>query len=247
MEQSTRSQIPALGPWVMSMKWVGLLFAHWKVPAHLLRPFIPSGVQLDLYNGEAWLGVVPFQMYDTRARFLPAVPSTANFFELNLRTYVTDGSRAGVFFFSLDATSRLAVFGARNFFCLPYFNATIVSKEVGGEIEYRSLRHDKRAPPATLDCRYAPIGAVEYSTPGSLEEWLTERYYLYTALWGGKAALAQVYHSKWPLQKARVSFNELDMTRIVGVDLPREPDHVLFSRTLSVTATRLYSVKPVVC
>src|SRR5262245_22303344 len=90
-------------PWIMAMNWEQLAFLHWPVPAELLRPLIPAPLALDTFEGTAWLGVVPFLMSGVRPRFLPALPWFSRFRELNLRTYVTHGRKAGVWFFSLDA------------------------------------------------------------------------------------------------------------------------------------------------
>ena len=98
-------------PWLFRMRWVDLLFMHWPVPADALRPLIPPGLELDTYEGRAWLGVVPFGMEDVAPRFLPAPPGPGAFPELNVRTYVRRRGRGGVWFLSLDAGSRLAVEG----------------------------------------------------------------------------------------------------------------------------------------
>ena len=109
------------------MRWLDLLFAHWPVPLDVLRPLIPAGLELDTFDGQAWLGVVPFRMEDVGPRFLPAPPGPGAFPELNVRTYVTRRGRGGVWFLSLDAASRLAVEGARAAFHLPYVHARMSS------------------------------------------------------------------------------------------------------------------------
>lgn len=235
--------VEPLGPALMKMEWVNLLFAHWRVPVDVLRPFVPPGCTLDLFDGEAWLGVVPFLMSKTRPRFLLGIPGSTHFYELNVRTYVTDGHRPGVLFFSLDATSPLAVWGARTFFHLPYLNAQITAEEKRDEFEYRARRVDSRGPSATLDCRYGPAGDLLHAQPDTLEAWLTNRYFLYTTDGKGRATRAQVFHPQWPLQPAWAEFRELDMSRIIGLELPKVADHLLFSRRLAVTATRLYRLR----
>ena len=93
----------------MTQTWYQLLFAHWPIPAEVLRPLIPPCFDLDTFDGSAWIGVVPFGMRDVRWRFLPPVPFTHTFLELNVRTYVTAEGKAGVYFFSLDAANLLAL------------------------------------------------------------------------------------------------------------------------------------------
>lgn len=58
----------------MKQVWHDLLFAHWPVPVEQVRPFIPSSLQVDSYEGQAWIGVVPFRMSGIRPRWLPALP-----------------------------------------------------------------------------------------------------------------------------------------------------------------------------
>lgn len=113
-------------PWAMAMTWEDVLFLHWPVPPEALAGFIPPPLRLDTFDGQAWLGVVPFRMSGIHLRGLPPIPGTAAFPEINVRTYaVAPDGRTGVWFFSLDATSRLAVRAARVWFGLPYFDARI--------------------------------------------------------------------------------------------------------------------------
>ncbi|HEY0384863.1 MAG TPA: DUF2071 domain-containing protein, partial [Pyrinomonadaceae bacterium] len=105
------------------MNWGKLLFMHWPIEARLLRPLIPQRLVIDTFDGSAWIGVVPFTMWGVRPTFVPPVPGLSQFHELNVRTYVHLDGVPGVWFHSLDAASRLAVWGARTFFHLPYFNA----------------------------------------------------------------------------------------------------------------------------
>ena len=116
----------------MEQTWNDLLFAHWPVPATVLRPLIPSGLPLNTFDGECWVAVTPFHMTGVRARWMPPIPGTAQFPELNVRTYVTYGGKPGVFFFSLDAASRLAVWGARTAYHLPYYFAQIKFNQEDG-------------------------------------------------------------------------------------------------------------------
>ena len=167
------------GPWVVAQQWHDLLFAHWRVPQGVLQPLLPGGLELDLYHREAWLAVVPFRMAGVRFRGLPAIPGTSNFPELNVRTYVLHRGKPGVWFFSLDASNPVAVTAARGWFHLPYFHARMSCRENDGSIEYASTRIHRGASPAEFRARYAPIGPVFQSRPGTLEHFLTERYCLF--------------------------------------------------------------------
>ncbi len=164
----------------MSQRWCDLLFAHWPVPAAALRSRIPEELEIDTFDGTAWIAVVPFRMEAIRPRWLPAVPWLSRFPELNLRTYVQLDDRPGVFFFSLDASNPVAVAAARSLFLLPYFRARMTCEREGDAITYRSRRTHSGAPGADLDARYGPAGDVFHAAPGTLEHFLTERYCLYT-------------------------------------------------------------------
>src|SRR3954453_1579415 len=111
--------------WVMRQTWRDLLFAHWQVQPEAIRIVVPEPLEIDLFRGEAWLGVVPFLMTGIQARWLPQLPGLHRSLELNVRTYVKYKDRAGVYFFSLDAANKALVYGARATYSLPYFHAAM--------------------------------------------------------------------------------------------------------------------------
>ena len=111
-------------PWVMTQTWHDLLFAHWPIDPARLRAMVPREFELDLFDRHAWLGVIPFQMTNVAPRGVPSLPWVSAFPELNVRTYVRVGDRPGIYFFSLDAGSSLAVKTARALFNLPYTRRT---------------------------------------------------------------------------------------------------------------------------
>ncbi|MFN0066005.1 MAG: YqjF family protein [Limisphaerales bacterium] len=228
--------------WSLAMTWHDLLFAHWPIASEALRALLPRTdppLDLDLRDGAAWLGIVPFRMSGIRFRWLPPVPGTAAFPELNVRTYVTAHGRPGVWFFSLDAASPLAVRAARATFHLPYFDADMACAADGDGVRYRSRRTHRGGGEAQLEARYRPAGEVFRSAPGSLEHWLTERYRLFAADRRGRLWRGEIQHGPWPLQPAAVEFAALDMTRWLGLGLPATPPHLLFARRLEVRAWRL--------
>ena len=223
---------------VMAMGWHDLLFAHWRVPVAVLRPHIPDTLAIDTFEGHAWIGVVPFRMSGVRPRILPALPPFSAFPELNVRTYVSARGRPGVWFFSLDAASRLAVRIARATFHLPYFDASMTCRSSSGDaIEYTSERTHRNAPPARFRGVYRPVGDVFQSRPGSLEHWLTERYCLYAADAAGRVHRGDVQHPPWTLQRAEARLDLCDMTRLIGWQPAGPPEHLLFSKDLRVTAS----------
>ena len=135
------------GPWVMAQRWHDLLFAHWRCAAGDLRPLIPAPLEIETFDGSAWIGVIPFYMSGVRMRGMPPIPTAHAFLELNVRTYVTLDGRPGVWFFSLDAASSLAVIGARLGIRLPYFRAAMRRRR-DGAIGYASDRWSIAGMPA---------------------------------------------------------------------------------------------------
>jgi uncharacterized protein YqjF (DUF2071 family) len=223
---------PLPGPWVMTQTWYNLLFAHWPMPPETMRAVIPPQLELETFDGPAWLGVVPFGMARVYPRGTFPVPWLSRFLELNVRTYVSFEGKPGVFFFSLDAANSAAVALARRFFRLPYYHARMRMKERDGWIHYTSYRtlRDPRAAPAEFDGRYRPIGEVYASQPGSLESWLTDRYCLYTVSPGGQVWRGEIHHPPWPLQPAQAEFQANTMTLPYGLDLPDVPPLLHFAR-----------------
>ena len=223
------------GGW-LRMRWEQLLFAHWPVPEAVLRPLIPAGLELDLLEGQAWLGIVPFLMSRVRLRGLPPIPGTACFPELNVRTYVRHHGQAGVWFFSLDAANPLAVVLARSFYHLAYRHARMVCEVAGGCVHFSSIRTDGAFPGAELLARYWPNGPVFRSKPGSPIHWLTERYSLFSSDRTGRLFHGQISHAPWPLQEAVVNLSVNTMTHGLGLELQEAPALVYYSDSVDVTA-----------
>jgi len=229
--------------WLMTMRWLDLLFAHWPVDPEPLARAIPQGLELETWDGAAWLGVVPFRMNSVGPRHLGWLPGVSRFAELNVRTYVRAGGRAGVWFFGLDATSMLAVEAARLGFHLPYFRARIeLTRGPGLWIGYRSRRTDGRGPGAEFRGRYRPTGPVRHAEPGSFEHFLTERYCLYAADSKGRIYRGEVHHPPWPLQGAELVIEHNTMGETAAVRLDGAPSILHFSERLDVLAWGLAPV-----
>jgi uncharacterized protein YqjF (DUF2071 family) len=226
------------GPCVMAQSWHDLLFAHWPVDASVLRPLIPPQLQIDTFEGQSWLAVVPFRMTGVRLRGTPPLPWLSAFPEMNVRTYVTHGKKSGVWFFSLDAGNSLAVAIARAWFHLPYFRARMRCVEMDGWIRYQSNRTHRGAPAGLLEGLYRPIGEVFAPQSGTLEHFLTERYCLYTADARGRIVRGEIHHSPWPLQPAEAEFTNNSMAEAAGVELPARKPLLHFSRRQDVVVWR---------
>ena len=223
--------------WVMRQTWSKLLFAHWPIKPELLRPLIPSGLVLDTFEGDAWVGVVPFYMSGVRFRFAPPFPTTTEFCELNVRTYVMPkGGKPGVWFFSLDASSTLAVIGARTAFHLPYYNSAMRLTTTTDEVHYFAHRTHRGAQTGEFEGHYQPTGDVYHSQAGTLEHWLTERYCLYASDGGGNLYQGDIWHEPWPLQPASADLPLNTMAQASGITLPDSKPLLHYAERLDVRA-----------
>ncbi len=213
-------------PWVMTQTWHDLLFAHWPVYPHLLASKIPPQLALDLFDGRAWIAVVPFHMTNVTLRGVPALPWVSAFPELNVRTYVRVDDKPGVYFFSLDARNPLAVWTARTLIGLPYFSAAMQVEVVETDVRYRSRRASHPHP--ELVGTYRPTGPAFEPVPGSLEYFLTERYCLYTV--DRVVRRLDIHHPPWSLQVAEAEFSVNTMAAPIGLPLPREAPLLHFAK-----------------
>jgi hypothetical protein len=220
----------------MRMRWLNLLFAHWPVDPEALAARLPAGLELDLRDGQAWLGIVPFTMADVAPRGVPPFGRFSRFPEINVRTYVRRGGLPGIYFLSLDAASRPTVEGARRVFHLPYFHARMSSKVAGGEVVYRSLRIDRRGSDAAFEARYRPTGPVEIAAEGSLEAWLTDRKRLFSVDGRGRVWRTEIDHPAWPLQPAEAVIAVDTMAAASALRLRDAPPHLRFAARLDVRA-----------
>lgn len=218
---------------LMHQNWGKLLFLHWAIDAELLRPLIPSQLSIDTCDGKAWIGVVPFTMWGIRASFLPPIPGTSAFHELNVRTYVHFNGVPGVWFFSLDAVNRLAVWGARTFYHLPYFKAEMSLEQEGKTINYSSRRSDGRGSPAEFQATWNIGDPLPQSTPNSLEFFLTERYCLYS-FHRDQVFRSRIFHERWPLRSATVESYQSTMIESLGLPEPQGEPLLHYAESIAV-------------
>jgi uncharacterized protein len=218
--------------WVMKQTWYDLLFIHWEVDPELIKPYIPKNLVIDTYKGKAWIAVVPFRMSGIRLRYLPEIPFTSKFPEINVRTYVTYQGKPGVYFFSLDASNYLAVEVAKSFFYLPYFYSKMKVIRDGEGISYQSDRIGLKDE-FQFKGIYQPISDVFYAKYGSLEYWLTERYCLYTEK-HNRLYRGEIHHDPWPLQLAKAEIHENTMININGFSTSHINPMLHFAKRLDV-------------
>ncbi|HZU21345.1 MAG TPA: DUF2071 domain-containing protein [Terriglobales bacterium] len=221
--------------WAIRMAWRNLLFAHWPVAAQQLRPLVPEPLTIDEFNGSAWIAVTPFTM-DLHVRKVPVLKNTP---ELNVRTYVRYQDKPGVFFFSLDLSSAMGVWGARVGFGLPYWKATMQARisrrmQTGDADEWIAFQSQRATRPAEFRARYRHNGTAPTAPqPGSLEYFLTERYCLYNVE-KGKVYRSDIAHLPWPLQTAEATVERNTVTEAAGIKLAAGEPLLHFARELDV-------------
>jgi uncharacterized protein YqjF (DUF2071 family) len=204
--------------WVMSQRWANLLYLHYRVETASLRPLVPAELDIEEFDGNAWLSVVPLQMRDVRLRDFVPMPGATDFAEVNMRTYVRAGGVSGVYFISIDAASALASFVARSTFHLPYHSSEVSLTESDGEFHVTSRRPvgDVR-----FEARYRPAGGVEEPSP--LLSFLAERYCMYAVGAFGRLLRGDITHLPWRVQPAEATVVRNDLLAASGIT-PLEPD-----------------------
>jgi uncharacterized protein len=224
-------------------RWRSLAFLHWEVPVDAIAALLPAGLAVDTFEGRAYVGVVPFTMRDVSPWWSPSVPGVSNFHELNVRTYVACGDRPGVWFFSLEAASSIAVVAARTGWHLPYHRASMELETADDQVLYRSRRLWPGPRPAELELRYRIGESVGEATPGTFEHFLVERYLLFASA-GARLLSGQVHHHPYPLH--RVEVTEVRESVVAAAGLPATsgpPAHALYSPGVDVDVFALHDVE----
>ena len=231
IDRASASTIPPGRP-AIYQSWGKLLFMHWPVPVESLRPLIPSQLEIDTFNGQAWLGVVPFTMWNIRPRFTPKVPVLSKAHELNVRTYVHYKGFPGVWFLSLEINQTLGNLIGRHIFYLPYHRATIKLDQNDQTIHYDLTRWSK-SPSAKFTASWSIGEELPQTQPDSLEFFLTERYCLF-AEHKSRIYRSRIWHQPWPLQQATVHEFRSTMAEANGLPSPTGEPLLHYAESLSV-------------
>jgi uncharacterized protein YqjF (DUF2071 family) len=235
------------GRLAMRQDWWHLLFLHWDVPADDLQRLLPSELEVERYEGRAYVGLVPFTMTGVRPWWSPTVPGLSRFHEVNVRTYVTprSGGPPGVWFFSLDAANPVAVAMARRLWGLPYHWARMrlnrSRSDEGESILFESRRRGRGGPPAGCRVRYEPYGEAAPAQPGTLDSFLVDRYVLY-CLRRGRLCAGRVHHAPYRVRPVRVSELEETLVAAAGIHRPSTPPLAHYSEGVRVRVGRLLAL-----
>ena len=217
----------------MRQWWGKLLFMHWPVAPSQLRPLVPPQLSIDTYEGQAWVGVVPFAMWGVRPYFTPPVPGLNSFLELNVRTYVHYDGVPGVWFHSMEINSTLARWGARQFFFLPYYDAEMSLAQKSQTIVYHSERTSADAPVASFDATWTVGEPLPRTEADTLAFFLTERYCLYS-VFKEQLYRCRVFHDPWPLRAAELSSHDSTVLEALGLPTPVGDPVLHYAESLKV-------------
>jgi uncharacterized protein YqjF (DUF2071 family) len=227
------------GRWLIRQRWNDLLFAHWPMPAAVLAPLIPEGLQVDTFQGSAWLGVMPFWMDRIKVRGIPPLPGVRSFPDLSLRTYVREERTGtpGVVCLSLDASNLLAVAVGCVLYHLPYHWAEMyLEQRSEREFSFFSRRRfcDQ---PVVFKARYRGLGPsrrLAESGAGTLEHFLMERYSLFSSNRNGQPIRANLHHVSSLLEEAEADIEKNDLAAVLGIQLPEQAPVLHYTRRLAV-------------
>ena len=221
------------GPWVQHQTWSDMLFAHWPLDPTALRPHVPAPLEVDTFEGQAWVAITPYRMRNLRPRGIPVIPGFSHFAELDLRTYVRHRDQPGVYYFSLSAPNLLVVLGARLLYGLPYHPARARATQSGDAIQHAAMRGPRDAATG-FHVTYRPVGDVFYTEPGTLAHWLTDRWTLFTVRRGGATRRVEIHRRPWRLQEATAKIHFNNVATAHGIQLPDQEPLLHFSRGVDV-------------
>jgi uncharacterized protein YqjF (DUF2071 family) len=226
---------------LLTQGWHDLTFLHWPVDTAAVRPLIPPPTRPDLFGGISYVGLIAFRMYRIGWLGLPGLPYLGSFPETNVRLYsVGPDGRRGVVFRSLDAARLLPVLTARAGFRLPYQWSLMRVGRRGDVISYASKR---RWPQPGLRLRLRVRIGEPIAEPSALEQFLTARWGLHAAGYGGRTIYLPNEHPRWPLYRATLVHLEENLIQAAGLPPPRSgPVSVLYSPGVQV---RLGAPSPV--
>jgi hypothetical protein len=214
-----------IGNWTYYQEWNKALFLHWKVPFEILRPLIHERLNLDRCEGHFYVSLVAFTMQKIRPRYLPAVKFISDFEEINVRTYIDNDGKKGVYFLNIEAGKLLSAYIAKTLSGLPYEKSNIQRSNK----DYKSTNVAKDF---YLDTEFEVKELLTEKT--KLDNWLTERYCLYFDK-DENIYRYDIHHKEWELKN--VELNRLNLKYNIGeISLTDKPDLIHYSDGIKVVS-----------
>jgi len=220
---------PSSPPWVGFQGWRDLLFASWSMPIDKLRAVVPSELEIDSYEGRAWVSLVPMRVEGAHFRDISPIPGLEDFCEINLRTYVKLGDQRGVYFLSIDCGDAVADWLGDKLFGAPFLRANIAMVEQGGEFYFISRRTQSEMPGAAFAAGFRPVGEAFPTSSDPLAQFLLERYFLALSDKQGSVVRVNIQHPAWSIQKAETEIRANSICSAGGLGLSGAPEHAVYS------------------
>lgn len=199
--------------WIMRQNWSNIFFTHWPIKPEILRPFIPNSLQIDTYNQYAWVGIVLFVMGGIYPRGLNSLSILPPFPEINVRTYVIYDDKPGIYFLSIDVGDWASYTIAKRWFHLPYYSSHVSYQKDNQTFQFRSRRKGRPNSSISFNGKYFPLPEIYFPREGTLDNWLIERYCLYSRDQRGNLYCGEIHHHPWPLQQAK---SEIHMNTLLS-------------------------------
>jgi uncharacterized protein len=235
MEQTDHRPWPLPeGPWIQEQTWGNILFAHWPVPPEAVRPLVPDKLELDTWEGEAWVGITPICITGLRLRGTPALPLLSTFPEVDVRTYVQLEGKPGVFYFTLEAPNPVVAAAARLVYHMPFVAAEVSQESDGETFHHRSCRTAGETGTVEWEASYHPVSEPFEARPGTREYFLIERWALYTVDGQGNIDRAEIHRLPWPVQRAQAEIRRNTLASACGIPLPHREPLLHFSQGVDV-------------
>ena len=223
----------------LTAEWKNLLMLNYAVDASVLERFVPSGTELDFFEGRTYISLIGFEFNRTRLLGFP-VPFHQSFEEVNVRFYVRRGLRRGVVFIRELVPRRAVAAIARWAFNEKYLRVPMSHRiETRADGDIAKAEYAWRLGPERFVMSAETEGAGFLAAEGSESQFITEHYWGYAAQADGGSLEYEVQHRQWRVWKTRQAGFSGDATGLYGAEiariLAREPDSAFLAEGSAVT------------
>ena len=223
VNQLTANQAGPRRDWKWSQAWENVLFLHWPVEDGPLVGQLPAGLEIDRWEGSAWVSIVAFRLANVRLHGLPPIPLCTDFLEVNVRTYVRHRGEPGIYFLQMYGDGRIAVAAARLLTLLPYRYCPMQCRLEGGAWHWR-CGASSAGPAALLAGQFIAEGHSRRAEAGSLDEWLVERYAAFVPDGRGRLFRMEVEHPPWEIARVALQFSGAEcVAEFLGAEALQAP------------------------
>ena len=183
--------------------WEHIIMANYEIDPKILFPFLPKGVELDLFNGKCYISLVGFMFKNTKLFTIP-IPFLGTFEEINLRFYVVrkeqNQIKRGVVFINETIPYKMVAWMANKLYKEHYTvvptKHKIRTTTTNQKIKFQWLLNKK------WNSIYVESELKSFIMKNdSLEKFIYEHYYGYTKIDENKTEEYQLQHPSWNVHK----------------------------------------------